>query len=355
MAAHGPGGILARMSRPTIIDVARKAGVSLSTASDILNGKLKATPETAARVRDAAQELGYRPHALARRLRTRRADAFGLVVPFRRPLFSSAVLADFLAGIQSEQQAVQRNLVLAHKRYDAPGEVYGADLFESGVVDGLIVIGTRESQGRDNAADVRALRAMRCPVVWLHVYDGDEPVDRIVRGGGDSTEAVLRHFAEREYRAVGHLVQMIGQPEGTRPKVDAIQRRLEPLGLHTRPEWNAGGEAFEGAAFRAAMDVLNRPAADRPRALWCDTDDTAIAALQAALGLGLRIPQDLAIASCVNLSQSQTAAVPLTTFGAPGRELGSAAVRRLMALIEDPDQPARTLEIPGGLIIRASS
>ncbi|MCZ7644474.1 MAG: LacI family transcriptional regulator [Planctomycetota bacterium] len=343
------------MPVPTITDVAKKAGVSLSTASDILNGKLKATPATAARVREAARELGYRPNALARRLRMRKAEAFGLVVPYRRPLFSSALLTDLLAGIQAEQQATGRNLVLAAGRYDQPGEVYGGDLVESRAVDGLIVIGTRESYGRDAGRDVRELRRLSCPVVWLHVYEGQEPVDRVARAGPDAGEEVLRHFAARGYASVGRLTNRINRAPGERPEFEPFRKRLEPLGLVSRPEWQGGGEAFDGAAFHAAMELLRRPAGERPRALLCEGDDLAVAALQAALGLGLRVPQDLALASTNNLSLSQSAAVPLTTAGAPASELGRAAVRRLMELIERPDQAPQTVEVPGGLIVRAST
>jgi LacI family transcriptional regulator len=184
---------------PTIVDVAKRAGVSLSTASDILNGKLKGAPGTAERVRQAVLDLGYRPNLLGRRLRTARAGAIGLVVPFRRPLFSSALLTDALAGIQAEQEQAGLNLLLSGRRYDQPGEAYGADLFESRVVDGLVVIGTRETYGRDLDLDVRALKRLGCPLVWLHHFKGKEQVDRIVRGGGEALREVLRSAGGRAW------------------------------------------------------------------------------------------------------------------------------------------------------------
>lgn len=340
---------------PTIADVAKRAGVSLSTASDILNGKLKGTHETAERVRQAVLDLGYRPNLLARRLRTSKADAVGLVIPFRRSIFSSAVLTDFLAGIQAEQERVGLNLVLAGKRYDKPGEVYGADLFETRAVDGLIVIGTRESAGRDADADVRALRELGCPLVWMHVYNGRELVDRITRTGGDPWHDIFEHLAERGHKTVGRIA--FGPTFEMAPSegVARLARGAANYGMATRPEWVGAGEPFDGAASRVAMEILGRPAGERPTALICDGDDLAVAALQSALGLGLKVPGDVAIASVVNNAMGATAAVPITTHGAPGSTLGRTALKRIAELIADPTQPPRETAVAGGLIVRAST
>lgn len=339
----------------TIVDVAKRAGVSLSTASDILNGKLKGTAETAGRVRQAVLELGYRPNLLARRLRTAKAGAIGLVVPFRRPIFTSAVIADYLAGIQAEQERADLNLVLASRRYEKPGEIYGADLFESRSVDGLIVIATRESYGRDVDADVRGLRAMGCPLVWMHFFEGREPVDRVTRAGADAWHEVLEHLAERGHKKVGALTVGIGLKAGGRPNASHYAKRFEAFGMRTQPEWLGAGEAFDGGAFGAAMAILRRPADERPTAIVCEGDELAVAALQAALGMSIKVPGELAIASVTNTSIGATAAVPITTHGAPGALLGRMALKRLAELIADPTQPVREVAVPGQLIVRAST
>ncbi len=343
------------MPVPTITQVAKKAGVSLSTASDILNGKLKAKPETARRVQQAAKVLGYRPNAFARGLRTAQAGAFGLVVPYRRPLFTSALLTDLLSGVQSAQPSTNLNLVLASKPYDKAGEIYGADLYSVRAVDGLIVIGTRESYGRDLDKDVKALRKMKCPLVWLHYFDGEAPVDRIVRSGGHALNEVLNHLKERHRSRVGFLVNppLKGKRSGADPKpyVTATQK----AGLVTDEKWVVSGEAFEGAAFRAALELLRRPKRARPDALVCASDDMANAALQAALGLGLKVPEDIALAGLDNTSVGERAAVPITVFGPPASALGRAAVERLKALIERPEQKPEITKISGGLLVRAST
>lgn len=340
---------------PTIADVAKRAGVSLSTASDILNGKLKATPATADRVRQAVLELNYRPNVLARRLRTSKADAVGLVIPFRRSIFSTAILTDFLAGIQAEQERLGLNLVLAGKRYDKPGAVLGADLFESRAVDGLILIGTRETEKRDLDADVRSLRKLGCPFVCLHTFHCREPVDRITRAGSDPWQDVLEHLAERGHRRIGRITFGYEFKLAPPQPAAALARAIAPLGLETRPEWTGAGEAFDGSAMRAAMEILKHPNGDRPTALICDGDELAIAALQASLSLGLKVPGDVAIASTVNHSVGATAAVPITTHGAPSAMLGRMALKRLAELIADSSLPPRETAVPGQLIVRAST
>jgi len=338
---------------PTILDVAKRAGVSLSTASDILNGKLKGYPETAERVRQAVRDLGYRPNLLGRRLRTARAGAFGLVVPYRRPIFSSALLTDALAGIQAEQEATGLNLVLAARRYEKPHEIYGADLFESRAVDGVLIIGTREAYARNLDRDVRALRKLGCPFVWLHYFKGQEQVDRVVRQHDDATAAVLQHLKERGRERVGFITTGVGLQPGEQPPLEGYLKRCEEHGLTTRAAWIGVGEAFDGGAFRAALHVLRQ--SERPDALICDGDDLAIAGLQAALGLGLKVPGQVAIASTSNYSIGEHAAVPITTYGEAFQNLGRLALRRLVDLIAAPAQPPREIESGGGLIARAST
>lgn len=343
------------MAQPTIADVARRAGVAPSTASDILNGKLKATAETAERVRRAAEALGYRPNALARRLRTARAEAVGLIVPFRRPIFTSGVLVDVLAGIQAGLQDAGLNLVLATRRYEGPGEAYGADLYEDRAVDGVIVVGTRETMGRDLGSDVRALREIGCPVVWLNHYDGSEPVDRVLRGGPVALEALAGHFKSLGFTRVGRVRSSWRGGYDPAKEEPASRKELAALGLELVPDGMRGGEAFDGSAARAALDLLRRPVAGRPRALLCEGDDLAAAALQTALGLGLKVPGDVAIASDSNFNLGAQAAVPITTYGEPMSELGKAAVVRLAQRIADPSLEPLTLKVTGDLIVRAST
>lgn len=343
------------MAQPTIADVARHAGVAPSTASDILNGKLKATAETAERVRRAAEALGYRPNALARRLRTARAEAVGLIAPFRRPLFTSGVLVDLLGGIQAGLQDAGLNLVLATRRYEGPGEAYGADLYEARAVDGVIVVGTRETMGRDLGADVRTLKELGCPVVWLNHYDGSEPVDRVLRGGPGALAVLAEHLKSLGFTRIGRVCSAWRGGYDPVKEETPSREELARLGLALVPNGVRGGEAYDGSAARAALDLLRRPVAERPRALLCEGDDLAAAALQTALGLGLKVPGDVAIASDSNFSLGAQAAVPITTYGAPMSELGKAAVVRLAQRIADPSLEPQTLKVTGDLLVRAST
>lgn len=343
------------MAQPTIADVARRAGVAPSTASDILNGKLKATAETAQRVRRAAEALGYRPNALARRLRTARAEAVGLIAPFRRPLFTSGVLVDLLAGIQAGLQDAGLNLVLATRRYEGPGEAYGADLYENRAVDGVIIVGTRETMGRDLGVDVRALKAIGCPVVWLNHYNSSEPVDHIHRAGPAALTVLAEHLKSLGFTRVGRVNSAWRGGYDPAKEEPASREELAKLGLELVPGGVRGGEAYDGSAARAALDLLRRPGTERPRALLCEGDDLAAAALQTALGLGLKVPCDVAIASDSNFGLSAQAAVPITTYGAPISELGKAAVVRLAERIADPALEPKIVKVPGGLLVRAST
>lgn len=330
----------------TIVDVARRARVALSTASDILNGKLKATPQTAGRVRRAAAALGYRPSLLARGLRRARAGAVGLVAPFPRPLFTNALLSELLGGIQAAQREIKVNLVLAAGTYSDPGQYYGQDLVDARAIDGLIVVGTRETYGRDVNADVRSLRERNCPLIWLNHYDGVEAVDRVQRAPGEWA-AVLEHLRQRGHQHVGYVAGF--------GRMTDLKRHLRNLGFDARSEWIVTREVYGGEAFADTLKVLRLPREGRPTALVCSSDELAMVALQAAFARNLRVPQDLAIASLSQQEMAKNAAVPLTTYGPPTTELGRRAMLRLCERIDNPGLPPQEIQIPGELIIGRST
>jgi LacI family transcriptional regulator, fructose operon transcriptional repressor len=332
-----------------IVEVAERARVALSTASDILNGKLKGTAETAARVRRAASDLGYKPNLLARGLRQSRAGAIGLVAPFPRPLFTSALLADLVSGIQLVQRETGVNLLLAAGHY--PDGAYGEDLVSARAVDGLIVIGTREAFGRNMDKDVLFLRKLGCPLVWLNYFHGRERVDWVTTRTKDALPAVLSHLEERGHERVGFLEWSAGAEK--RKTLPAAM--LERYGMTTRPEWVAAGETWGGTAFASALRVLSAGPRSRPTAVVCSGDDLALVALQAALALGLRVPSDVAIASLATYSVGDLGAMPITTFGPPTIDLGRRAALRLLERIATPDLPEGPIEVEGTLVVRAST
>jgi LacI family transcriptional regulator len=333
----------------TIVEVARRARVALSTASDILNNKLKGTPETAGRVRRAAADLGYRPNQLAQALRKSRAGAIGLVAPFPRPLFTSALLADLVSGIQLVQLEAGVNLLLAAGHY--ADKVYGEDLVSARTVDGLIVVGTREAFGRDMDRDVARLRALRCPLVWLNYFHGKEKVDLVTRRARGVLPAVLSHLAEQGHERVGFFEWSAGGNKSPSPPAAMLER----YGMTTRPEWIAAGETWGGTAFSSALRVLSADPRSRPTAVVCSGDDLALVALQAAMALGLRVPEDVAIASLATYSIGELGAVPITTFGPPTVDLGRRAAERLLERIASPALPEGPIEVEGSLVVRAST
>jgi LacI family transcriptional regulator len=323
----------------TSVDVARATGLSQATVSRALNGGV-VSASARERVLAASRDLGYRPNDVARGLVTRRTGTIGVVVsdilnPFY-PEFLEALAAAL--GGRGERMLLQNA---------ASGGAHGeADALEALLrqrVDGIIV-----TAATDGSSAVRELVASGFPVVLAHrtlPIAADAVESDNARGAALLAELLHR----RGYRAVAVL-------EGDRGTSTARQRnegfaaRARELGLGVRTV-PAGFDA--SAALLAARALLSAP--ERPTAVVGHNDTIALAALNAARELGLRVPEDVAVAGFDDIAAAGWPIVGLTTVRQPTARMAERAVALLASRIADPSLPPRREVLPVELVERAST
>jgi DNA-binding LacI/PurR family transcriptional regulator len=325
--------------RPTLRDVAERAGVAASTASLVYSGRGPVAASTAERVRRAATELGYvGPDPRAASLRRGRAGAVGVLVEgrllqaFRDP-FAVAVLD----GLAQELDAVPTGMLLVAQPFEEPGRAM--EVVSGLAIDALVfsMCGPAESPLVDHLA------ARGVPMVGTGA-----PLDRRVRQvlideAGSQAEAV-RHLQSLGHRRIGHVTMPMrpvtdGGPLSSADLdratyVDSRDRargflqtagRAAPMVEATTPDVEGGI-----AAARLLLDV---PAADRPTAIAAQSDLLAAGVIQAAAGLGLRVSEDLSVTGFDGVSLPWLAA-PLTTIDQHSEEKGRTLGRLVAGLIE---------------------
>ncbi|GAB2986910.1 MAG TPA: LacI family DNA-binding transcriptional regulator [Actinotalea caeni] len=310
--------------RVTRADVARRAGVSTAAVSYVLNGSAKVSEATRARVLAAVAELGYRPNAAARALKLGSAAQLGLVVP--------GVLNRFFAELTdlAERAAATHGLALVvTSARDGVGPAIGR--LASRQVDGVLV-----ATGV-TAADLAPLAGAGIPAAVLdHVVEGVTSigVDRY-QGARDAVEHLLGHG----HRRVG----FVGPDEPGRRR-QAWTDALAAAGVAAEPL--VAAEFTRGEGYRAGRALAAMP--DRPSAVFVTSDDQAIGVLLALHEAGVRVPEDVAIASFDGSQESAYCWPPLTTAAQPSEEMVRIAVDRLVA--REPGQ----LELPARLVVRRS-
>ena len=317
-------------ARVRLRDVAERAGVSVGSASQAFGRPELVSDEVRAKVLKAADELGYPgPDPAARRLRTGRAGALGLIFSERlRYQFTDPAAPAFLGGVAQALEGANMGLLLVP---DSRFREATAETVRAAAVDGFIVYSATRNDPRVEAALARAV-----PVVTV-----DQPRDAPTPFVGIDDRAAARRGAEH-LRELGH----------DRVGVLSFVTTLDPegrLALELTTERLAGYEEGLGAAWdedfvrtcrpnateparRAALDLLRQPG--RPTALLAMSDVLAIGALQAAAELGVAVPGELSIVGFDDSPAAALASPPLTTIAQPHEKKGQLAAGWLLEAIE---------------------
>ncbi|ANZ41219.1 LacI family transcriptional regulator [Lentzea guizhouensis] len=318
-------------SRVTIRDVAAQAGVSVATVSKVLNQRYGVSADTFARVTAVIKELGYEASLVAQSLRNHRTNVIGILVadiePFSTELLKGA--ADAIRGTGFE-------LVV----YSAGGRTGDPQGWErrylsrlSGtLVDGAVLV--------TPAVDLEGLPGT--PVVAVDPHTGRAALPTV-----DSDNLTGGRLATEHLLALGHrrIALLTGRADlkSAQQRETGYRRALAGAGVDVDEDLIRRGDYDHDVAAASARELLTGP--DRPTAVFAANDITAIATIETAVALGMRVPEDLSVVGFDNIPESALCTPALTTVQQPIREMGHRAVTLLVRLIngETPDNTHITL------------
>jgi DNA-binding LacI/PurR family transcriptional regulator len=335
--------------RITSQDVAKRAGVSRTTVSFVLNEVKEAniSEETRQRVLAAAHELQYVPDATAQALASGRTRTLGML--FRTHPHGVADLPhmQILQGLMSvASQSGVRLLVDIVDEHD-PAATY-VSLSRNKRIDGLIL--------SDPRVDDRALYDLLhdgFPIVLLGRLPGVEvaSVEFDNRGGA---RAAVDHLVSQGHQRIGFIGYAAVSFTGVSERLRGYRDALAAAGIAFAEQLVCFGDFNDaGAGFAAATRLLALPTP--PTAIFVSSDVLAFATLTAIHQQGLRIPDDIAVVGFDDNPLSRYAYPPLTSVYLPFEEMGRRAGELLLDLLVHPDEPKREILLDGQLIVRTSS
>jgi DNA-binding LacI/PurR family transcriptional regulator len=338
--------------RVRLRDVAERAGVSVGSASQAFGRPELVSDAVRERVLAAAEELGYPgPDPAARRLRTGRAGAVGLIFSERLAYqFTDPAAPPFLRGVSREIEKSPTGLLLIP---DSRRRDEGARLVRESVVDGFIVYSVPQNDPRMEAALGRHL-----PIVTV-----DQPRGAETPFVGIDDRAAARSAAEH-LRELGHdrvavLSFVTTREPGTALELDLTSERLagyeEGLGAAWKPELvRMCRPNAPGPARGATLELLREQSP--PTAILAMSDILAFGALEAAEELGVAVPAELSVVGFDDSPGAAHASPPLTTVSQPHEEKGRLAAGALIEAIErgSRGEPSRTF-LPTELVVREST
>ena len=328
------------MSRITIKDVAHAAGVSPSAVSRVFTEGASASRKTKAKVRDAAERLGYRPSLLARGLVGDRTNLVTLVMGQMSDPFDTLFL-DRFADALSERGT---RLLMASAKSASPSEsaLLQALDYQSDAV--VVAAGTMSLEHSE-----LCVKAGLPLVLAGRVMDGPG-VDCVLADNCDGG----RQAAELLHRTACRTVAFLGRGGSTfsdRERYRSFMETARALGLTLLEQETA--DRGDDAAFKSASMLLSRR--HRPDGIFCSNDGIALQAIEAARALGLSIPQEVSIIGFNNIPQAAWRSYRLTTLGYPVDAVVEGIFRLLDSRFADKSRASEVIRIPANMRVRGTT
>jgi LacI family transcriptional regulator len=332
------------MTPPTIIDVAKRAGVSTTTVSHFINGTRFISEELRVRVENAINELGYHPNSLARGLRRGESKTIGLIVPDN----SNSFFAEILRAIESIGHQNGYSVILCNSDGDIEKEVSYTELLYAKQVDGIVFITTNNS-----IEHLQYLSRSGIPIVVvdrdLHMEDNDVILVDNFKGGYDATQYLIQ---------LGHKkIACITGPSKLTPSADRVggyQKALEESNIKYDPEYVVIGDFQVDGGEKAMQQLLSL--LHCPSAVFVCNDMMALGAMRAIRKASLTIPDDISLIGFDDIPLTSIVSPALTTVAQPINEIAQCSFDSLISRMQEKSStlPAKRIILPTKLVIRES-
>ena len=328
----------------TLKDVADAADVSVSTVSRVFNDPDKVRPSTRERVRRAANDLGYQPSRVARRLRLQEGDAnlLGLVIPdIQNPFF-----ADVTRGVEDVARDQDYALILSNSDENPDKQRLAVDTLVTEEVDGVIVPPVRMDD-----PEVKRLVESDIAVVCVDRRMEDVRVDTILSDNRAGAHKAVTHLIACGHERIG-FIGGIPRISTSMDRRKGYEQALAEHDVPVDPVLIREGDS----RWERGTDLTNEllDLADPPTAIFTGNNLTTLGALEAINVRGLAVPDDVALVGYDDIPWAMALNPPPTVIDQPGYEMGRRAARILLNRLASPDRSPTTVTLQPKLIVRQS-
>lgn len=326
-------------------EVARRAGVSARTVSNVVNNFPYVSSEMRSKVQAVLDELGYAPNLMARNLRHGRSGMIALVLPLNVEYF--AELTEYLV-----EEARARSYLVMIDKTDGNAEYEREAVMtseRSALFDGMIF------SPAGLAATEFARRKSDQPIVLLgqRIAGGDH--DHVMIDNVAAAQAATQHLIDVGRRRIAHIGLRGGKSGGIpSDRADGYRKALRKAGRSVSRKYLLHAQGFRRDAGVEAMDrLLDLP--EPPDAVFCYNDPLALGAMRAVHQRGLRVPEDIAIVGFDDSEDGRYATPSLTTISQDKRQIARAAIDLLVSRIDGNAEPSVTRFAEWNLVTREST
>jgi LacI family transcriptional regulator, galactose operon repressor len=323
----------------TIQDVAKTAGVSVSTVSRVLNGKLDVASETQDRIRSVIDDLGYTTNLAARSMRSFKKNMVGLIMPDIAYPFAVEVMKGVNRAIaESEFDLIVYTTGDVRKSGRASHEQKYVSLLNNSITDGTIIV-----------APVTGEFSTEAPIVSIDPLMSDPNYPSVHATNHQGATEVMNYLMGLGHKRIG-FISGRAELESSNRRWMGYRDALEQAGLPVAEELIASGDYTTETGVKCARELLSLE--KRPTAIFASNDQTAMGVFQAAQEMGVRIPEDLSVVGFDNIMDSKY--MGLTTVDQFISEMGFVATQMLIKLINGEALDSQTYKMQTRLVVRNS-
>ncbi len=322
----------------SIEDVAKAAGVSITTVSRVINKFPSVKDENRRRVEDAIRRLKFKPNIAAQRLASGSNNTIGLEIPRYEGIFYSFYAMEIFRSVAIACDVLRVDLLMHLTD--------GKTAINSAAVGGVVFADVIA-----NKDHVDELIAQGVPIVIMNYFDPSMDIASVsidnVKGAQSATEYLI-HMGHQNIAFIsGDLMSQAAQQ-----RLEGYKLSLEKSGLQVRQDYILRGDYSRKSARAAAQRLLELP--ERPTAVFVSSDDMAIEAINLFLENNVRVPDDISVVGFDDDPVCLYGPVALTTMRQPLKEMAQSAVKELYLKMQDPAREVNRIILPAELIIRDS-
>lgn len=335
-----------------IKDVARRAGVSIATVSNVINQKKPVSLGLQSRVLEAVEALNYEANPVGRGLKSNRTNQIGVIVPSFNQVFFPAILK----GIHEAGLKYGYRVLVFETNSDIQKEREHVRSLQHAWIDGIILASYANQENPSEREYIRSLGQIqnskkKIPVVTLENVL-DPGLDAVIVDNEKAAEKAVSHLISLGHQKIAHIAGPRRFQIGER-RLIGYQKTLRNAGIIPNDDWVTEGDFSPISGYGCMKELLEKDPSIT--AVFAANDQMAIGAMRALMDAGKRIPEDVAVIGLDNNFPSTLVSPSLSSVNLPKYEMGFQAVELLVSKIDNPERPAAVIILETDLIVRKST
>ena len=327
----------------TIKDVAKQAGVSISTVSRVINNSKPVTDEVKQRVLEVIRRTGYIPNPLARSLVTKKSQLIGVIVPE----VSDSFVNEMLDGIEEVAKMYDYEILLANTYSDKEQEMKSLNLLRAKQIEGIVMISNKIDNDH-----IEYINSLSIPATYISKTAREYDINSVDISNKNATYDMTKYLIDKGHKEIAFIMTSKDKTILERERLSGYEKAIieNNLKLDEKLIRYAGIEYEDG--YESMMELLDENIV--PQAVFVTGDEAAIGAINALNDRGYSVPDDVSVAGFSDVKIARIYRPKLTTVHQPLYDIGAVAIRMVIKLINNESLDEKKIELPYRIIERES-